>query len=384
MLFDGFRAFLQRLSFSGSPKRRRRKSQAWYYRTEALEVRVLLTSLTNNAPDAVDDTGDDTGATNQNEPVILDVLANDIDIDDDQLRVADVGQPSNGAVEVNVDGTITYTPAVNFIGTDQFVYLVTDRVDSSGSIDVGRVTVTVGVGNNTPTIEDQVFTLPENTATDTVIGQILADDVDGDDLFVVITSGNESGAFTVTRDGLISVGDSSQLDFETTPAFSLTVYVSDGDLSETANVTIQLTDVDEFEPPSLDIKPFDASNRIRFHRNARINVAIISTVTFDATRIDFDELTFGKTGNEDSLRRVGRHDRPRIRFVDINRDGRLDVIATFDLDRTGLSANDTQAILRGTTIDGQTFEATDAVNFRRFGRPKRVCNLLDELFSRRH
>ncbi len=380
MLFGCFSAFLQGFSASGSRRRRRRRSRCCYYRTETLEARVMLTTLTaaNNAPEAMNDSA----KAHQNEPVVVDVLANDVDVDGDQLLVADVGQPSNGTVQVNAAGTITYTPAANFIGTDRFVYLVTDRADFSGKIDIATVDITVVAGNSAPTIEDQLFTIPENTAEDTLIGEVVADDLDGDDLFYVILSGNESGAFSVTPDGIISVGDSSQLDFETTPVFNLTVYVSDGELNDTAVVTIQLTDVDEFEPPVIDVQPWDSQNRIRFHKNAKIKVAIFSTATFDATQIDVNELTFGKTGNEDSLRRLGRHRRPHVRYWDINQDGRLDLIATFDLDRTGLSKHDTQAILRGTTFDGQSFEATDAVNFLPTRRSHRICDLFDDLFSR--
>jgi hypothetical protein len=35
-------------------------------------------------------------------------------------------QPSNGSVVVNPDGTYTYTPATDFVGTDMFTYTVCD------------------------------------------------------------------------------------------------------------------------------------------------------------------------------------------------------------------------------------------------------------------
>ena len=43
----------------------------------------------------------------------------------------------------------------------------------------------------------------------------------------------------------MSVVDSSALDYETTPVFSLLYKASDGALSDSATVTINLTDVDE-------------------------------------------------------------------------------------------------------------------------------------------
>ncbi|MDB4316415.1 T9SS type A sorting domain-containing protein, partial [Cyclobacteriaceae bacterium] len=48
--------------------------------------------------------------------------------------------------------------------------------------------------------------------------------------------------------GELTVSTSSALDFETTPAYSLGIEVSDGELSDSATVTVNLTDVDENEP----------------------------------------------------------------------------------------------------------------------------------------
>ena len=58
----------------------------------------------------------------QNETVIIEVLKNDIcDIDTATLSV--VSQPQHGNVLVdNVTGLISYTPDLNYTGTDSFVY----------------------------------------------------------------------------------------------------------------------------------------------------------------------------------------------------------------------------------------------------------------------
>ncbi|MDB4742634.1 T9SS type A sorting domain-containing protein, partial [Cyclobacteriaceae bacterium] len=51
-----------------------------------------------------------------------------------------------------------------------------------------------------------------------------------------------------SNSGELTVSTSSALDFETTPAYSLGIEVSDGELSDSATVTVNLTDVDENEP----------------------------------------------------------------------------------------------------------------------------------------
>lgn len=59
-------------------------------------------------------------------------------------------------------------------------------------------------------------------------------------------SGPGSSAFAINPvSGQITVANSAALDFETTPVFNLVVTVSDGTLSDTGNVTINLTDVVE-------------------------------------------------------------------------------------------------------------------------------------------
>jgi hypothetical protein len=73
-------------------------------------------------------------------PFVFDVLANDVDIEGDRLRVIDlVGSPV-GEVTLNEDGTITYRPATGFVGVDTFEYLVADGV---GGVDTVSVSVTI-------------------------------------------------------------------------------------------------------------------------------------------------------------------------------------------------------------------------------------------------
>jgi hypothetical protein len=82
----------------------------------------------------------DVAVTAREMPVTIRVLANDTDPDGDQLEVVGVTQGTNGEVALNDDGTVTYTPAEGFDGTDSFAYTVDD--DHGGQA-IGTVTVTV-------------------------------------------------------------------------------------------------------------------------------------------------------------------------------------------------------------------------------------------------
>jgi LPXTG-motif cell wall-anchored protein len=114
----------------------------------------LVGLYVNRAPMLVDDSV----STQPASPVTIDVLANDdatwdsgtisssyptateLAAQDDVAHVpagslatalAVVAHPSNGAVAIGPDGHITYTPNSGFIGTDSFVYSLTDNDGAS-------------------------------------------------------------------------------------------------------------------------------------------------------------------------------------------------------------------------------------------------------------
>jgi len=80
-------------------------------------------------------------------------------VDGDALTVAAVTQGAHGAVTLNADGTLTYTPGANFNGSDAFTYTVSD---GHGGTATATVTVTVNPAtptNRPPDIRDGDLTL---------------------------------------------------------------------------------------------------------------------------------------------------------------------------------------------------------------------------------
>lgn len=102
---------------------------------------------------AVPVANDDSAITAKNTPVTVTVLSNDTDADGDTLSVdpLSVTSPTSngGAVTLNGDGTITYTPDTVFVGTDSITYRATD---GSATSNVATVTVRVDdtIGCNAP------------------------------------------------------------------------------------------------------------------------------------------------------------------------------------------------------------------------------------------
>src|SRR5207247_1834089 len=87
------------------------------------------------------------------------VLANDSDADGDALSAVLVSNPTHGTLTLNSDGSLVYTPALNFNGTDSFTYKASDGQAQGG---VATVTITVTPVNDAPlAANDDSYTTPE-------------------------------------------------------------------------------------------------------------------------------------------------------------------------------------------------------------------------------
>lgn len=123
------------------------------------------------------------------------------------------------------------------------------------------LTITVtGVNEFAPVFVDAspTFTIPENSPAGTVVGTVTATDADAPagSLTYSIVAGNSSGAFTINPNtGEITVAQSSPLDFETTPQFTLTVRVTDNGspTAQTADAIVEINLTDAEEGPTVTI-----------------------------------------------------------------------------------------------------------------------------------
>ena len=146
---------------------------------------------------------DDNTSTSEDIPIIIPVLANELDCDNNivnsTLQVTSV--PTNGFVLVNTDGTVTYTPKENYNGTDQFIYRI---CDADGQCDNAAVRITVTSVNDPPLTIDDINTTLKDRA---VGGCVLTNDSDpeGDLLTVNINpeySGPSNGTVIINGVGV--------------------------------------------------------------------------------------------------------------------------------------------------------------------------------------
>ena len=89
----------------------------------------------------------DSATTDEDTAVNVSVLANDTDVDGDNLAVSGVTNGTHGTATANANNTITYTPGANYFGPDTFTYTVSDGHGGTAS---GTVNVTVQSVNDAP------------------------------------------------------------------------------------------------------------------------------------------------------------------------------------------------------------------------------------------
>lgn len=101
-----------------------------------MAIVAVTVDLVNDPPVA----NDDTATSEEDTACAIPVLAHDTVVEDVTPGVPCATNGANGIATVNDDGTITYTPAASFSGTDQFTYTA---VDTDGATDTVTVSVTV-------------------------------------------------------------------------------------------------------------------------------------------------------------------------------------------------------------------------------------------------
>lgn len=144
--FNGTDSFTYQVSDDGTP-------------LPALTSNVATVNITIQAVNDPPVATDDTAITNEDIPVLIDVLANDNDdldvgssLDLSALTVAT--EPQHGEATVNADGTIQYTPEADFYGSDSIQYEICDTgIPLPAECATANVAITVASINDPPTFD---------------------------------------------------------------------------------------------------------------------------------------------------------------------------------------------------------------------------------------
>jgi hypothetical protein len=157
------------------------------------DVRFLLDGE-NSPPNAVGDSV----ATDEDVPILIDVLANDTDVDGNPLSITAVGTAGHGTVVIE-SGKLRYTPNENFFGTDSFTY---DISDGFGGVSSAQVDITIASVNDDPVAQDDTAITFRNTP---VAIDVLANDsdVDGGTLMVTGATGATHGSLAIVENKVL-------------------------------------------------------------------------------------------------------------------------------------------------------------------------------------
>jgi VCBS repeat-containing protein len=139
---------------------------------------TITVNASNDAPTALPDSF----TTREDEPLSVGgrgVLGNDSDPDGDTLTAERVSNVTAGTLQLNANGTFTYTPPANFSGEASFTYRARDAEAASAAV---TVTIIVSPVNDAPFVANS----PPTAATEgrSYRYTLSASDPDGDDLTI--------------------------------------------------------------------------------------------------------------------------------------------------------------------------------------------------------
>ena len=171
------------------------------------------------------------------------IILSATDDNGDPLTYTIVSGPSNGTLS-GTGANVTYTPSLNYNGSDSFTFKVNDGTTDSN---ISTVSITVTPVNDAPVAADQSISSVEEVPTNiTLVGT----DVEGDPLTYEIVTGPTAGILTGSGANLSYMpNDFSGL--SNSDSFTFRVY--DGSVySNTATVTINILPDDDV-PVAYDL-----------------------------------------------------------------------------------------------------------------------------------
>ncbi|MED4054866.1 Ig-like domain-containing protein [Niallia taxi] len=226
----------------------------------------------NDAPTAASDSF----TTNEEEKLTIgsekSILANDEDVDNDNLQAILVKGPANGLLVLNADGTFTYTPDKDYSGKDSFTYKATD-----GKLESAEQTVELEVKavNDTPTADASSIELEEDGSFN---GKLTGSDPEGDSLIFSLVENGSKGTAVITNEQTGAFTYTPSKDANGTDSFTFKVNDGNSD-SEKATVEVTIKAVND-APTASDVK---------LEGTARVGETLTGTYSYHDVENDAEE-----------------------------------------------------------------------------------------------
>ncbi len=175
---------------------------------------------------------------------------------------------------ISAAGQLTYTSADNANGVATVTVSLTDSDDGYGSDTTADQVFTIAVNavNDAPTIAVQAYSVDENSPNGTLVGSVIATDIEpvgAEPAQSLSFSSTDDAVFSIDAGGIITVADGDLLDYEATTSFSVIVTVADNGSpseSDTATITIDLNALNDNSPTAItDAVSVDELETINFN-----------------------------------------------------------------------------------------------------------------------
>ena len=204
-------------------------------------VTIIVNSV-DDEPIAVDDSV----TTEEDTPIDINILGNDMSLGDTPISVVVEELPTHGTAEV-VESRIRYIPAADFNGQDNFIYKVTD---ADGDSSVAKVTVEVNSVNDQPVSVDDAFDMDEDGVLSVEAPGVLGNDSDqdGDQLTAMLETGAGDGSVTLNGDGSFTYTPNTAF----TGVDSFSYKVSDGLVDSNVSVVTIAVNPQNIPPVAVD------------------------------------------------------------------------------------------------------------------------------------
>ncbi|TWT83914.1 Dockerin type I repeat protein [Planctomycetes bacterium CA13] len=224
---------------------------------------------------------------NESGPTVVTPLVNDIDVDGTIVpsSIIITAQPQFGALTVENDGTVIYTPNESFSRVDTFDYTVGDNLGQQS--EPASVTISLSLLPNVPDFNGVVATSKDTTTLDVGAASTA---IEGtlDLTSIQIVDGPSHGTATVNDDGTIGyIADAGYLGPD---SFQFTIADSEGRVSDPATVNISVVEYRLQNPDPTkyndvnangDVTAFDALLIINRLTETPQNVASIPVTSMD-------------------------------------------------------------------------------------------------------
>jgi len=202
------------------------------------------------------------------------VLINDVDVDETGTLIAlRITEPaSDGTVTLESDGSFTYTPDEDFVGTDTFEYEVKDGHDL---LDTALVTIVITPVFSGPIAVDDDYSVSENGVLNVEPSSVLENDIDVDD------TGLTAKNLTVPTNGELKFEEDGS--FEYTPNENF--FGEDSFVYEASNKII--TEPLAFESASVSAS---SSTTLAFE-SASVSASSSTTLAFESASVSVSSST---------------------------------------------------------------------------------------------